>query len=247
MGGIAMPLLDHFHPPLAPERSWESFHANWASTIGERLNLHLLPKGYFAETQVHIGNRIEVDVASFESAETPQQEAHQGNGGVTVATWAPPAAALSMPAVFPDEVETLVFRESGGATLVAAIELICPRNKDRPEACRAFAAKCASYLQRGIGLVIVDIVTERHANLHDELVRLLEQAESFEFPTDAPLYAVAYHPIRRDPGGDQIDIWPAPMAVRQPLPTMPLALRGGPMLPLDLELTYTETRLKSRL
>src|SRR5262249_5730596 len=112
---------------------------------------------------------------------------------------------------------------------------------------RAFAAKCASYLQRGIGLVIVDIVTDRHANLHDELVRLLEQAEAFEFPTAAPLYAVAYHPIRRDPGGDQIDIWPAPMAGGQPLPTARLALRGGPMLPLDLELTYTETRLKSRL
>ena len=25
-----MPLLDHFHAPLAPHRHWESFHANWA-------------------------------------------------------------------------------------------------------------------------------------------------------------------------------------------------------------------------
>jgi hypothetical protein len=24
-----MPLLDHFHPPLAPRRHWESFHVNW--------------------------------------------------------------------------------------------------------------------------------------------------------------------------------------------------------------------------
>src|SRR5947207_678291 len=99
-----MPLLDHFHPPLAPVRHWESFHALWAGSIGERLNLHLLPKGYFAETQVHIGNRIEVGVASFESAEVPHQESQSGNGGVAVATWAPPAAALTMPAIFPDEV-----------------------------------------------------------------------------------------------------------------------------------------------
>ena len=32
-----------------------------------------------------------------------------------------------------------------------AIELASPGNKDRPETRRAFAAKCASYLARGIG------------------------------------------------------------------------------------------------
>ena len=47
----------------------------------------------------------------------------------------------------------------GGATLVGAIELVSPGNKDRAEAHRAFAAKCASYLHEGIGLVIIDVVT----------------------------------------------------------------------------------------
>jgi len=90
-----------------------------------------------------------------------------------------------MPALFPDEIEVHVFRRSGGTTLVAAIELISPGNKDRAEARRAFAAKCASYLQQGIGLVIVDIVTERQANLHDELNSLLEHADTFQFPQAA--------------------------------------------------------------
>src|SRR5262245_20615500 len=27
--GQAMPLLDHFHAPLSPLRSWESFHSTW--------------------------------------------------------------------------------------------------------------------------------------------------------------------------------------------------------------------------
>jgi len=44
---------------------------------------------------------------------------------------------------------------------VAAIELVSPGNKDRPETCRLFAAKCVAYLTRGIGLVVIDIVTER--------------------------------------------------------------------------------------
>jgi hypothetical protein len=242
-----MPLLDHFHPPLTPARNWESFHALWAAAIVERLNCSLLPPGYFAETQVHVGSRIEVDVASCESPARDPQANQPDHGGVAVQTWVPPAAALAMPAIFPDEVEIQVFQTTAGATLVGAIELISPCNKDRAEARRAFASKCASYSQEGIGLVIVDVVTERHFNLHDELIRLLEQDARYRFPSESLLYAVAYHPVRRDPGGDQIDIWPLPVAIGQPLPTLPLALRGGPIVPIDLEMTYIEARLKSRL
>ncbi|MFO0926532.1 MAG: DUF4058 family protein [Gemmataceae bacterium] len=241
-----MPLLDHFHPPLTPARTWESFHALWAAAMVEQLNRTLLPPGYFAETQVHVGSRVEVDVASFETGGTNAPSHPNGAGGVGVQTWVPPAAATAMPAVFPDEVEVQVFQSTAGATLVGAIELVSPRNKDRAEARRAFAAKCASYLQDGVGLVVVDVVTGRHANLHDELIRLLEQDDRYRFPSAAPLYAVAYHPIRRA-DDDQIDLWPFPLAVGVPLPTVPLPLRGGPVLPLDLEATYTEARLKSRL
>ncbi|MBV8554585.1 MAG: DUF4058 family protein [Planctomycetaceae bacterium] len=241
-----MPLLDHFRPPLAPVRSWESFHAHWTVAIAERLNRAVLPEGYFAEVQVHVGGRVEVDVASFEDSEAgPGAPAPEG--GVAVEAWAPPRTTLSMPAVFPDEFEVQVFRSSGGATLVGAVELISPGNKDRPEMRRAFAAKCACYLQQGVGLVIVDVVTDRQANLHDALVRLLDQPEPFRFPGSAMLYAVAYRPVRRDPGGDWIDFWPTPLAVGQVLPTMPLALRDGPTVPLELEDSYTEARLRSRL
>lgn len=241
-----MPLLDHFHPPLSEIRHWESILAAWASEITAALNQGGLPPGYFAETQVHIGSRVEVDVASFEATGIENPYA-QENGGAAAEPWLPPSAALAMPAIFPDEVEIQVLHTTAGATLVGAIELISPRNKDRGEARRAFAAKCASYLQDGVGLLIVDVVTERHANLHDELVRLLEQDEKYRFPIASALYVVAYHPIRRDPGGDQIDIWPQALEVGQPLPTVPLALRGGPTVPIDLEMTYTEARLKSRL
>jgi hypothetical protein len=98
----------------------------------------------------------------------------------------------------------------------------------------------------GIGLVVVDVVTERLANLHDELMRLMEKPDAFLFRGQSDLYAVAYRPARRKEG-DQIDCWTAPLAVGQELPTMPLALRGGPTLPLELEATYMEARRRSRL
>ena len=71
-----MPLLDHFHAPLADERHWESFHSAWAGEIMAHLNQGGLPAGYFAEAQVHLGGRVEVDVASF-----GQENAEGSTGG----------------------------------------------------------------------------------------------------------------------------------------------------------------------
>jgi len=244
---MTMPLLDHFHPPLKNQRHWEGFHNRWAAAIADALNTTLLPQEYFAEFEVHLGQHFEIDVATFEEREPGTAEGNR-SGGTALATraWAPPIALSAMPAVFPDVFEVRVFSESGGATLVAAIELASPANKDRPEARRTFAAKCAAYLQRGIGLVVIDIVTERRANLHNELVDLLSGGEAFRIPFDSLLYTTAYHPVRRDKR-EEIDWWAQPLTVGQPMPIMPLPVRGLAILPLDLEATYTEARQRSRL
>jgi hypothetical protein len=167
-----MPLLDHFHPPLSTQRHWESFHATWAASIADSLNQEWLPDGYFAEEQLHPAARVEIDVAVF-------QEASGRRGGAAIAAppriYAPPAPQLTIPNVALEGAEVLVYSSEGGPTLVGAIELVSPSNKDRPESRRAFAAKCASYLHHGIGLVVVDIVTSRSANLHAELMALLGQ------------------------------------------------------------------------
>ena len=62
---------------------------------------------------------------------------------------------MVMPALFPDSVEVLVYNMESGYTLVAAVELVSPGNKDRPEAGTSFAAKCATYLREGVGLLTV--------------------------------------------------------------------------------------------
>ena len=236
-----MPLRDHFHPPLSTLRHWESFHAAWATEIMRTFNRGVLPEGCFAEAQVHIGSQVEIDIAAFEQA-----PANGDGGGVATATWAPPATKLVIPAVFPDVIELQILRDFGGATLVAAIELVSPGNKDRPETRQAFVAKCASYLQQGIGLVVVDVVTERQTNLHNELVRCLQQPAQFELPATTLLYTTAYQPQRTEEG-DQIKLWLEQVKLGQPLPTMPLALRGVGFVPVDLEGTYRRTCEDSRL
>jgi uncharacterized protein DUF4058 len=240
-----MPLLDHFHSPLAPRRDWESFHVNWAGAIADALNEHLLPEGYFAEEHAQIGARVEIDVATFDDSRSPAP----GGGPITTLparVWSPPAATMVIPAAFPDRFEVLVFESEGGAQLVAAIELVSPANKDRDAHRQAFAIKCASYLGQGISVIVIDIVTSRQANLHNEMMRLLEHGEAFALPSGVVLYAVAYRPLVRA-GNEQIEAWPTTLAVGEPLPVLPLALNADVSLPLDLEATYTVACQRRRL
>ena len=163
-----------------------------------------------------------------------------------MATWAPPAVTAVLRAVFPDSIEVQVFDTRDGAVLVAVVELVSPGNKGRPEMRQAFAAKGAAYLQRGIGLMVVDVVTNRQADLYADLTGLLGQPGAAGLPAGASLHAAAYRPVRRQER-NEIDVWPRPLAVGQPLPVLPLALRGAGCVPLDLEATYTEARTSSRL
>jgi hypothetical protein len=242
-----MPLLDHFHSPLHPRRHWESFHVNWTGAIADALNQGLLPEGYFAEEQAHAGARVEIDVATF--ADTNVEVVAPQTGRVSTLparVWTPPAPAFVMPAAFPDRFEVLVFEMEGGANLVAAIELISPANKDRASHRQAFAIKCASYLQEGVGMLIIDIVTSRQANLHIDMIQLLGHHSALAMPTDALLYAVAYRPIVRDKQ-EQVDVWTANLDVGQSLPVMPLVLNAELSLPIDLEATYVSACQRRRL
>ena len=60
-----MPLLDHFHPPVALASAWESFRARWAVTIADDLNERLPPR-FIAEAPIRLGTGAAADVAEFE-------------------------------------------------------------------------------------------------------------------------------------------------------------------------------------
>src|SRR5207248_7594595 len=117
---------------------------------------------------------------------------------------------------------------------------ISPGNKDRAEERRAFATKCASYLYQGISLIIVDIVTNRKANLHNEIMRIMEQNSSSHLSTEVHLYGVAYQPLHRE-GRDEIEVWTTPLTVGQALPILPLALNVELLIAVDFEATYVDT------
>jgi hypothetical protein len=232
-----MPLRDHFRPPLLTDLEWHSFHNAWATFIATDLNARL-PSDYRAAPNVQTG--IEIDVAAFQTSRT-SAVASPAPGP----DWQPSESVATIPFEFPTvTAEVLVHRFFGGRILSAAIELVSPGNKDRPGAREAFVAKCESFLQQGVGLVIVDPVTGRTANLHDDLMaRLRGPARE---PWGPHLYATAYRPTGRN-GTGQLTIWREELGIGRPLPTMPLWLLNGPYVPVLLEETYERTFQQLRL
>ncbi len=229
-------LLDNFHSPLSDARHWDAFHSHWVSTIAADLN-RVLPPDWFAESNVHYG--IEIDVATFEASGVAGSALDRGGRQVDSAeqsSWTPPAPLMTIE--FPpttDIIEVRVFRELGGAVLEGAIEFVSPANKDRPENHGAFVSKRETYLREGIGLVVVDLVTTRKANLHHDLLeRCGQSAVAVE---EGWLYTSAYHVAERD-GQPALDVWCERLEVGRPLPVMPLFLHDGLCVQVDLPETY---------
>ena len=225
-----MPLLDHFRPPLSRTHPWRGFHGAWAAAMARLLNAGVLPPGYYAVPFLDREGPVEIDVAALREFEAAGESE-------TVTPWTPAAPGLAVAVEWPtaDDVRVEVFADDGDPRLTAAIELVSPRSKDRPQAREAFAVKCAGYLRRGCGLVVVDAVTTRRAELHADLLAALG-ADAGSAMTSA-LSAVAYRPVGRD-GNGRLLAWPSPLEIGQPLPTVPLWLGDDPAVPLDLAASH---------
>lgn len=235
-----MPLLDHFHPPLTKVSGWASVHQTFLVHLASDFQ-DQLPRPFYAEPGVHFG--IEVDVAALERMADP---ASNGRQATWHPTWKAPTATATVEfAVATDELEVLVYGDDpeGGTRLVGAVELVSPANKDRAESRVTFVTKVHEYLIRGVGVVVVDLVTSRHFNLHNDLMTRLGHPDQ---TMDGQLYAVGYRPTGKN-GVGELAMWQYPVEVGEPLPTVPLWLYGGICIPARLEETYEKSVRQLRL
>jgi hypothetical protein len=232
-----MPLLDHFHAPLYPLFHWESFHSHWASILTNQLNVGILPREYVAAPHVKIGTEVEIELGTLELYGSAEN-----GGGTATAVYAPPPPALSIPITFPalDLFEILI-RPEGSARLAAAIEFVSPANKDRAANRKAFAIKCASYLQEGAALMVVDIVTNRSGYLPQDIVDLSATSAATPLPHVDTLYAFACRTVTSPTNPNRLEAWPETLALGQPLPTLPLWLAADAVIGVPLEASYLET------
>ena len=232
-----MPLRDHFHSPVNDKHRWDAVHGGWPMEIVRTL-FDVLPPGYQAEPKIHHPAPFEVDIATIRDEEYGDDRQDSGGGTATLAARTP---TLTVEADLSemDEYEVLIFDETRLRTLVAAIELVNPANKDRPETREQFNNKVAALLRQDVCVAVVDIVTLHRTNLYVELLGQLGHADP-ALATPHDTYAVTLRGRKPPRRRGLLDAWYYPMTVGQPLPTIPLWLSPTLRIDLPLESGYQE-------
>ena len=160
---------------------------------------------------------------------------------------APSTASVLQPATpeEPDEqiaVATLgpgkaLFVEYHGR-LVSTVELVSPRNKDRPLARTTYLARYMGYLLEGVHLLLVDVHPRPVGfSFADQIAQELQIRQ----PALPPPFAVSYRvgePAAT--GGRILGIWRRPLMTTHPLPGMVLPLDLDLKVTVDLESTYNQ-------
>lgn len=237
-----MPLRDHFRPPVNHHHAWDELHGGWPMKIVEALQSRL-PAEYTAAPQVHLGGSVEIDVGTYEKLNGGNGHfAGSEGGGTATAVWTETEPTLKLETELPqfDEYEVRIYDLQRQRRLVAAIELVSPSNKDRPDSRRAFVAKCAALLLQEVSVTIVDVVTTRESNLYGELVEFLDLGRHSAAQPLPPIYAAACRGLIRRHRWN-FETWHQPLEIGQPLPRLPIWLAEDLFVPLDLESSYEET------
>jgi hypothetical protein len=236
-----MPLRDHFRAPLNDIASWEELHGQWPAIIVQHLRKKL-PDGYVAGPRLHLGSQVAFYVVAYEKDYPPSTDGiGEANRGVATAVWAPATASLAIETELPDydEYEVRIYDAQRGRRLVAAIEIVSPANKDRPERRNAFIGKCAALLQNGVAVSIVDLVTVRQFNLYADVLAFVGHSDPTLSDLPPHIYAASCRWVKKDKRAI-LQAWSNVLAIGQPLPTLPLWLADSIAVPLDLELSYEQ-------
>jgi hypothetical protein len=218
------------------DRGWDSVHQLWINCLlywaQERL-----PAGYRAYLgsvpALSIGaepGRPDLGVRKWMS----RAEAGTAASDVTVAAPQPDFKTVAMLHTAPQPA-VHVFQHG---RLVAAIELVSPRNKDRPSAREFYRNRYLSYLWSGVHLMLVDV---HRRPLGFSFVEAMAAEIECQFPVGLPPHVVSWNVGGRTPeGGQFLDGWYRALAPSQPLPTLPLSLTAESFLSIDLERTDSE-------
>lgn len=236
-----MPLRDHFRPPLDNLHSWDELHGGWPMVIVQDL-IKILPEPYFAAPTVRLGTLFEVDIGTFRDIAPDTERTDTGNGNLAVAKYAPPKPTLTLEPELPDQdvYEVRIYDSRRHQRLIAAIEIVSPSNKDRPESRSSFVAKVATLLKNGICVSIVDVVSTMDFNLYAELMSFVRSTDPALGDNPPPMYGVTVR-ARYEGQRKLMDNWYYPLAVGKPLPTLPIWLNESWAISLDLESSYEET------
>lgn len=206
------------------ERSeWEGMHIYWMTEIAQWLKARL-PAGY----------RAVIGSSPYGSASLSPE----------------PSASISSDALQPDyETVVATLKEEPmllierNHSLVAAVEIISPGNKDRPARREQYLARYLGYLHAGVHLLLIDVHRRPLEFSFAERIRMELQIEIAPPPTPQ---AVSYQVRSSAPfGGRFLAAWQRACVIGELLPSIPLPISAEQLIPVDLEATYMEAAKKA--
>jgi hypothetical protein len=208
---------------------FDALHHMWIAELVILLR-HTLPAPY----QVVLGSNPRMVVGGTRHRpDVGVSNGSHANGGTPTAAYREPDVEVM---VAPLEEDLTVQVERNGR-MVAAIELISPGNKDRPDSRDHYGSRYLGYLRDGVHLLIVDVHGRPNGFSFPQLF-----SERLDTPLPAPPApsAVAYRvgeSMKHD--GRLLAVWAEPLTVGQPLPAVSLPLTAHLAVPIDLEGTYS--------
>jgi hypothetical protein len=221
------------------ERSdWETVHTYWIAELGRWLRPRL-PPGYRTSlgtvpALVVAPAPVHPDVSVRRHAESSLPDPQNGPPSVPSGNLSEQAPDVEVALALLDPARAVFVTRAGN--LVAVIELIAPRIKDRPETRRSITDRLLGYLTHGIHLLFVDVHPRPlEFSFADNLAALVQFPSP---PCPAPC-AVSYRVGGPGPEvGLYLAAWQRPLAIGAALPTLPLWLTREVSVAIDLEDTY---------
>ena len=214
------------------DRGWNSLHIVWQTQLLDWIQSRL-PEGYRA----YLGSVPALTI-----------DANNGRPDLSVRKWEPepkleeavttiPAPDTEAVAVFELDPQTAVHIDFHGQ-LVSAIEIVSPRNKDRPEARDRYLGRYLGYVRQGVHLLLIDVIPRPATfSFADALAENLHLEQP---PLPVP-FAVGYRVGESVPDGTLMAVWRRPFRVGEPLASIPLALNLQESILIDLEYTYAQS------
>lgn len=217
--------------------TFHHFHSSWIIHLSEALNAGLLPEGYYAMAEQHVGRMI-ADVLTLQVGDAVPGPPPRGQGGPIAVAEAPPKVSHTMvaspEAAYRGARRTLAVRHTSDHRVVAMLEVVSPSNKDRQSSVEEFVEKAWSALRVGCHLLVLDLLPPGRfdpGGMHNMIWRHYD-SKDYECPPDHPLTAAAYAATALP------QAFVEPLAVGDVLPDMPLFLHPDWYLNVPLESTY---------
>jgi hypothetical protein len=208
--------------------NFDGFHTYWMTEIAVHLR-HTLPPPY----RVLLGSSPRMVVGGVRQNPDVGVVNGQHPTGAAGGMVREPDAEVTVATL--DEEMTVQVERDG--RLVAVVELVAPRNKDRPDSRDYYSTRYLSYLHHGVHLLLVDV--HRRPLAFSFPQRFATELET-ELPAPPAPCAVAYRVGEPMPeGGRLMAVWADPLTVGQPLPRVSLPLTVHLAVPIDLEATYS--------